>query len=114
MFVQTGQNLSLDVKPVKLAEDSDFIWKWTRRINTKLSNIIKYNGNKVVNYTKRAVFSRETFSLLLKNVQHSDAGHYTAYVSAEEEDIVAEYEVIVQGKFLNISNADTQQQCTVS
>lgn len=109
MFVQTGKDLYLEVKkPVTLKEGSDFMWK----VNGS-DRIVRYTGDKTFFYGERAEFSVQDFSLLLRNVQKNDSGDYTAYVSGKGDDVVAEYQVTVQGKFLNISNVDTQQQYAV-
>lgn len=110
VFVETGKDLYLEVKePVTLTEGSDFIWK----VNGS-DKIVRYTGDKTYFYGERAQFFEQNFSLVLRNVQKNDSGDYTADVSGKVDVTVAEYQVTVQGKFLNISNVDTQQQYAVS
>lgn len=98
MFVQTGKDLFLDVqKPVNLQQGSDFQWK-----HNGSSTIAKSFGNMTFNYKERAELFIQNYSLLLKNVQKTDSGDYIARVSGVNDDNVAEYQVTVQGKFLNI------------
>lgn len=107
MFVQTGKDLFLAVqKPVTLTDISDFLWKYNGS-----KNLVKINKDKAFNFSGRVESSRTNYSLLLKNVQKNDSGDYTALVSGTNDDLVAKYQVTVQGKFLNILNIDTQQ-CT--
>lgn len=112
MFVQTGKDLYLEVKkPVTLKEGSDFMWK----VNGSYLIVNFYDGESIRTYKSmgRAEFFGQNFSLLLKNVQKNDSGDFTAHVFGGKGKPVAEYQVTVQGKFLNISNVDTQQQYAV-
>ncbi|KAI3374668.1 hypothetical protein L3Q82_021241 [Scortum barcoo] len=109
LFVQTGNDLLLDVKgPVVLQEGFDLFW----RVNGS-TNIAKlpYVGEAFIfkSYTGRAELSAQTQSLHLKNVQKIDSGDYTAVVLGENDKLVAEYKVTVQGEFLDISNIDSQK-----
>lgn len=53
-------------------------------------------------------FSKQNFSLLLKNVQKHQNGVYTAVVSSQEDKTIAKHHVTVLGKFLNSLNVRTR------
>uniref|UniRef100_A0A668VWF1 Immunoglobulin V-set domain-containing protein n=1 Tax=Oreochromis aureus TaxID=47969 RepID=A0A668VWF1_OREAU len=96
VFLLHGNDLLLDVKePVKLHRKIDFFW----RFNSS-NNIAKhvFNNDPVVfdPYEGRAEMFGQNYSLLVKNVQHSDSGDYTAVTISGKEQRVAEYKVIVQ------------------
>ncbi|CAK6977473.1 SLAM family member 5-like [Scomber scombrus] len=95
VFVQKGKNLHLDVnKPVDLGEDTEFTWTIN---NTR--NVVRLSPNKTRitdSYAGRVEFSVQNHSLLLKNVQHSDSGDYTALITGDKTQHVAEYKVIIQ------------------
>lgn len=61
------------------------------------------------NYKGRVEISVQNYTLCLKNVQKADSGHYTAVVSGNKDQVVAEYKVTVLGKFLNDLNVTPQQ-----
>ncbi|XP_042283974.1 uncharacterized protein LOC121908207 isoform X2 [Thunnus maccoyii] len=97
VFMQKGKDLHLHVnKPVVLVEDSDFRWKFN---NTH--NVLRlFPDNRTIissSYEGRAEFSLQNHSLLLKNVKQSDSGDYTALITADEDQRLAEYKVIIQG-----------------
>ncbi|CAK6977475.1 uncharacterized protein LOC128369704 [Scomber scombrus] len=96
VFVQKGKNLHLDVnKPVVIPEFHEFRW----RVNDNY-NVVRLppdNKTKIVDpYKGRVEFSVQSHSLLLKNVQHNDSGDYTALISGDKNQYVAEYKVIIQ------------------
>ncbi|XP_053186749.1 CD48 antigen-like [Scomber japonicus] len=95
VFVQKGKDLHLDVnKPVAIAVYDEFRW----RVNDTHSIVRLYPDNKtriVDPYKGRVEFSVQNHSLLLKNVQHSDSGDYTALIY-EDYQRVTEYKVIIQ------------------
>ncbi|CAK6984485.1 CD48 antigen-like [Scomber scombrus] len=96
VFVQKGKNLHLDVnKPVVIPENGEF--RWT--INNSL-NVVRLSPDKTTrisdSYKGRVEFSVQNHSLLLKNVQHSDSGDYTALITGDKNQPVAEYKVIIQ------------------
>lgn len=100
MFVLHGNDLHLDTeKPFKLDEQTELFWK----VNSS-NNIAKcvFNNDPFVynKYAGKAEVFGQNYSLKLKNVQHSDSGDYKAVVVGEREQPVAEYKVIVQGRFL--------------
>ncbi|MED6288936.1 hypothetical protein CHARACLAT_031319 [Characodon lateralis] len=49
-------------------------------------------------YKDRVKFFAQNYSLLLRNVQHSDSGDYKAVASGEEETFVAVYTIRVQDR----------------
>ncbi|XP_023191326.1 uncharacterized protein LOC111608940 [Xiphophorus maculatus] len=91
-FVKSGSNLLLEAKTTDLGEN-EFIWKF----NTT-DNLVKFKsgGQPAIFYVERTVFSKENYSLLLRNMQHSDTGNYKEIISGLKDKIVAEYTVIVQ------------------
>ncbi|MEQ2312176.1 hypothetical protein AMECASPLE_028161, partial [Ameca splendens] len=97
LFVAPGSDLLLDVNKAAVGTEDDFIWQFN---NT--DNIVKYNngGHPIVSpkYKDRAEFFAQNFSLLLRNVQHSDSGNYKAVANGEKHRIIAEYPVIVQDR----------------
>ena len=100
VFVQKGKDLHLDVnKPVDIPEADEFRW----RVNDT-DNVVRLppdNKTRITDsYKGRVEFSVQNHSLLLKNVQHSDSGDYTALIIGDNIQPVAEYKVIIQGRFL--------------
>ncbi|XP_026006547.1 uncharacterized protein LOC113011287 isoform X1 [Astatotilapia calliptera] len=96
VFVRHGKDLHLDIgRSVVLDKKTDLIWKFN-----KTNNVAKcaFNNDPVVfdKYEGRAELFRQNYSLLLKNVQHSDSGDYTALMVSNVDQKVAEYKVIVQ------------------
>uniref|UniRef100_A0A3Q4BXV9 Immunoglobulin subtype domain-containing protein n=1 Tax=Mola mola TaxID=94237 RepID=A0A3Q4BXV9_MOLML len=92
VFVKTGEDLFLDVKKnVTITKGSDFAWKFNGH-----RNVVKYNGGQPYHFDERAVFSVQTFSLLLKNAQKNDSGDYFAYYSGDKDNVLAKYQVTVQ------------------
>uniref|UniRef100_A0A3P8NPC9 Immunoglobulin subtype domain-containing protein n=1 Tax=Astatotilapia calliptera TaxID=8154 RepID=A0A3P8NPC9_ASTCA len=96
VFLLRGKDLHLDVeKSVVLDIKTELIWKFN-----ETNNVAKcgFNNDPVVfdKYEGRAELFRQNYSLLLKNVQHSDSGDYTAFMVGNEDQKVAEYKVIVQ------------------
>eukprot|EP00064_Thunnus_orientalis_P019943 superscaffoldBa00005230_g20074 len=96
VFVQKGKDLRLDVKkPVVLVKRSEF--KWTVNNTDSVVRLFPNNTKKIIDsYKGRAEFSPQNHSLLLKNVQQSDSGDYTALIIGDEDQRLAEYKVIVQ------------------
>ncbi|XP_053186763.1 uncharacterized protein LOC128369709 [Scomber japonicus] len=97
VFVQKGKDLHLDVnKPVVIREDDDeFSWK----INDT-HNVVRLFPDKRTrissSYAGRVEFSVQNHTLLLKNVQHSDSGDYTALINRDDIQPLTEYKVIIQ------------------
>ncbi|XP_076733187.1 uncharacterized protein LOC143413711 [Maylandia zebra] len=96
VFLLRGKDLHLDIKKsVVLDKKTELIWKFN-----ETNNVAKcgFNNDPVVfdKYEGRAELFRQNYSLLLKNVQHSDSGDYTAFMVGYEDQKVAEYKVIVQ------------------
>uniref|UniRef100_A0A3B5MX09 Immunoglobulin V-set domain-containing protein n=1 Tax=Xiphophorus couchianus TaxID=32473 RepID=A0A3B5MX09_9TELE len=92
-FVRSGSNLLLEAKTTELGENEEFIWKFNTTIN-----LVKFRHgvDPFIKYVQRTVFSTQNYSLLLRNMQHSDTGNYKEIISGLEDKIVAEYTVIVQ------------------
>ncbi|XP_062284236.1 CD48 antigen-like [Scomber scombrus] len=96
VFLQKGKDLHLDVnKTVVLVEDDEF--KWTIN-NTR--NVVRLFPDKTTrlhdSYKGRVEFSVQNHSLLLKNVQQGDSGDYTAHITGDKNQLLAEYKVIIQ------------------
>ncbi|CAK6965654.1 CD48 antigen-like [Scomber scombrus] len=96
VFVQKGKNLHLDVNtPVVIPVFDEFRW----RFNTTHSIVRLFPDKRTRitdSYKGRVEFSVQNHSLLLKNVQHSDSGDYTALITGDKPQRVAEYKVIIQ------------------
>ncbi|XP_041659781.1 uncharacterized protein LOC121520413 isoform X2 [Cheilinus undulatus] len=101
VFVRTGKDLLLDLN--KDEENHSLTWFYDdiRTIIGPLTlTIVKrfsqtqpkfFNG-----YESRAIFFAQNDSLLLKNVQLSDSGVYTAHVTSDSVTDVAKYKLTVQ------------------
>ncbi|XP_030608309.1 SLAM family member 6 [Archocentrus centrarchus] len=95
-FVLHGEDLLLDVqKPVVLDKKTDFFWKFN---TSNYVGKIGYSTEAILfdGYEGRAELFKQNYSLLLKNVQHSDSGDYIGIVVGVQEQRVAEYKVTVQ------------------
>ncbi|CAK6977471.1 SLAM family member 5-like [Scomber scombrus] len=96
VFVQKGKDLHLDVnKPVVIPEFDEFRW----RFNTTHSIVRLFPDKRTRitdSYKGRVEFSVQNHSLILKNVQHSDSGVYTALITGDKNQHLTEYKVIIQ------------------
>lgn len=97
--MEQGIDLLLDVNgSVELTDEHDLFWKYNDVKMAKFSSNSKpviYNP-----YKERAEVFPNNFSLVLKNVQHSDSGIYKAVLSSSTDHTKVEYNVKVQGRFL--------------
>ncbi|KAM7379722.1 hypothetical protein PAMP_005253 [Pampus punctatissimus] len=96
VFVQKGKDLLLDVQePVKLEEGSIFRWRFN---GISVGRLFYNEENPIIasTYVGRADVSPQNHSLILKNVEQSDSGDYTAIISEDKVQHVAEYKVIIQ------------------
>ncbi|KAJ8272843.1 hypothetical protein GJAV_G00094060 [Gymnothorax javanicus] len=97
LFVQKGGAVRLDAQGYKGLELESITW----RVNT--TTILRYikgieNPTKFGNYTTRVEFDKGNFSLLLKSLQQTDSGIYTAKITAidgRDKDAAA-YKLTVQ------------------
>ncbi|XP_041658921.1 uncharacterized protein LOC121519888 [Cheilinus undulatus] len=95
VFKQTGTDLLLDVKEVTLEEGHDLTWLFNGR--TTIGRL--FHGGKPIilgSYKSRAEFFEQNHTLLLKNVQLSDSGVYTARVNSDRVTVVAKHKLTVQ------------------
>ena len=104
MFVLKGEDVHLNVtKAVVLGDLDSFFWKCNK------SSIVKFTSNTKkdsANYDGRLEFPVKNYSVILKTLQVADSGDYTAVVERDKTENVAEYNVKVQGRFVNLSNTD--------
>ncbi|XP_062284232.1 uncharacterized protein LOC133990068 [Scomber scombrus] len=96
VFMQKGKNLHLDVnKPVVIPESDEF--RWTVNDTLSIVRLLPDKRTRILDpYKGRVEISVQNHSLLLKNVQHSDSGDYTALITGDKTQHVAEYKVIIQ------------------
>ncbi|XP_038573330.1 uncharacterized protein LOC119901751 isoform X2 [Micropterus salmoides] len=94
VFVQKGKDVLLNVVTADVPQNF-FILSW--RFNTKV--LVAYFPDKEPTvYTGRIETDVKKYSVKVKNLQEADSGVYTARVTgSEEERILAEYNVTVQG-----------------
>ena len=100
VFVQKGKDLHLDVnKPVDIPTGDAFKWTYNEG-----HNVVRLLPDKRIrifpSYVGRVEFSVQNHFLLLKNVQHNDSGDYTALITGDKTQLLTEYKVIIQGRFL--------------
>ncbi|RVE61173.1 hypothetical protein OJAV_G00168170 [Oryzias javanicus] len=98
VFVQTGEDVVLDVNGADCSEDGAIInWKFNQ--SDILVRLTCNNGKKPtvlkLEYKERTEIIEET-SLKLKNCQKSFSGVYSAIRSLKKEEVVAEYNVTVE------------------
>ncbi|XP_045907267.1 uncharacterized protein LOC123972083 isoform X1 [Micropterus dolomieu] len=98
VFVQKGKDVLLNIMTADVPENL-FILSW--RFNQKDVLVTFFPDKEPTvsnNYTGRIETDVKKYSLKLKNLQEADNGVYTARVTgSEEERILAEYNVTVQG-----------------
>uniref|UniRef100_A0A3B3TQ92 Immunoglobulin subtype domain-containing protein n=1 Tax=Poecilia latipinna TaxID=48699 RepID=A0A3B3TQ92_9TELE len=107
-LVASGSDLLLEAKTAEVGPGEQFMW----RFNTT-SNLVKFRlgSEPLIKYKERTVFSKQNYSLLLKNMQHSDSGNYKAVVSGLEEKTVTEYTIRVQVSPVTLTVTPTNPGC---
>lgn len=99
VFVLQGKDVVLEVKEAQLNTHTDVFWKFN-----KSYNIVKFarSGEPFIfkRYQGKVTLLVKNHSLLLRNLNESDSGYYTAVLTGEQDQMAAEYKVIVQGRFL--------------
>ncbi|XP_053186764.1 SLAM family member 5-like [Scomber japonicus] len=96
VFVQKGKDLHLDVNnTVVIPEFDEFRWRFNGT-----HSIVRLSPDERTritdSYKGRVEFYVQNHSLLLKNVQHSDSGGYTALITGDTTQLLTEYKVIIQ------------------
>ncbi|XP_062386788.1 natural killer cell receptor 2B4-like isoform X2 [Sardina pilchardus] len=119
LFVLEGASVTLNATGHEDKTGLKFItWKFHKRPVVVYTH--KYNDADVRDPFKgRAEFDVSTFSLLLKNLQRSDSGLYTAVWDAGETEDVAEYELSVlepaaAPTLTVVSNWSSSDSCNVT
>ncbi|XP_028282600.1 uncharacterized protein LOC114449284 isoform X2 [Parambassis ranga] len=96
VFVQTGQDVFLDVNEADVPEEFVFfLWRFNGR-NNLVSFLPNSKPNILGNYTGRIELSENKYSVTLKNLQNTDSGVYTARLTTTVDKTLAEYKVTVQ------------------
>ena len=99
VFVQRGNNLSLHLQTPVVLVDRDYL-KWIFNKTLGIVRLFDDGYQRIRPIYKGRVFL-QNHTLFLMNVQQSDGGDYTAIKCGDEADeTVAEYKVIIQGRFL--------------
>ncbi|XP_039998783.1 SLAM family member 9-like [Xiphias gladius] len=95
VFVLQGKDVILEVKEAQLNTHTDVFWKFN-----KSYNIVKFarSGEPFIfkRYQGKVTLLVKNHSLLLRNLNESDSGYYTAVLTGEQDQMAAEYKVIVQ------------------
>ncbi|XP_033839762.1 SLAM family member 5-like [Periophthalmus magnuspinnatus] len=86
IFIQTGHNLDLHVSNSQI-QTGAFFWKFndSKNLIRMYSDKSRYTGSE---YKDRVEFFPQNLSLILKNLQFSDTGTYTAVASEEKDRIL--------------------------
>ncbi|XP_028282596.1 uncharacterized protein LOC114449281 [Parambassis ranga] len=96
VFVQTGQDVFLDVNEADVPEEFlFFLWRFNGK-NYLVSVSPNSKPNILGDYTGRIELSENKYSVTLKNLQNTDSGVYTARVTTYVDKTLAEYKVTVQ------------------
>uniref|UniRef100_A0A4W6BUU7 Immunoglobulin V-set domain-containing protein n=1 Tax=Lates calcarifer TaxID=8187 RepID=A0A4W6BUU7_LATCA len=108
VFVRKGKDVLLELMEADVPEE-DFLLSWRFNETVNLVRFLPGTEPRVPDaYTGRVEFSVKNYSVKLKNLQEADSGVYTAQVTGDREQTVAEYNVTVQGRFVNISDTDRE------
>ncbi|KAK0140417.1 hypothetical protein N1851_022610 [Merluccius polli] len=91
----------MEIQTLKPNRPLTFLW----RLKDKYNIIVYYPGGETItDFRDRTQFRTEDFSLLYKNLDLNDGGLYQAAIRHSDiEEILAEYNVTVQGMFTETS-----------
>lgn len=110
LLLEKGKDVTLNlmVSDASLKGDVVIMWKFNDNIN--VVRFIPDQGPRVSPpYSGRTEFTRNSFSIILKNLREADSGVYTAVgTGMEHTRTLARYNLTVQGGFVNISDTDIQ------
>ncbi|GLD75307.1 uncharacterized protein AKAME5_002664100 [Lates japonicus] len=96
VFVQKGKDVLLEFMKADVPEDFDLL-SWTFNKSDTLVTFSPGREPRVyAAYTGRVEPSVKNYSVKLKNLQEADSGVYTARVTTDKEQTVAEYNITVQ------------------
>ncbi|XP_067109853.1 uncharacterized protein [Osmerus mordax] len=97
VFVLKGQDVRLELKKhVNQDEIIVLIWKFNEDVVVRY---VPMSEDPVLKeYKNKAIFSKENFSLLIKNLQEADSGSYSVTVTRSVKEIKNLYLIVVQDK----------------
>ncbi|XP_067109769.1 SLAM family member 6-like [Osmerus mordax] len=97
VFVLKGQDVRLEVKK-HVNQDEIIVMLWKFNENVVVRYVPMLEDPVLKEYKNKAIFSKENFSLLIKNLQEADSGSYSVTVTRSVKEIKNLYFIVVQDK----------------